>query len=71
MSYDAYSLMLDFGFMSLLLLAAQFMRSKIKFLQKFYIPASVLAGIIGLICGPQVLNIIPWSGKMVMKFLLS
>jgi len=50
--------------MSLLLLVAQFMRSKIKFLQKFYIPASVLAGIIGLICGPQVLNIIPWSGKI-------
>ena len=64
MNYDAYSLLVDFGFMSLLLVIAQFLRSKIKFLQKFYIPASVLAGIMGLILGPQVLNIIPWSGKI-------
>lgn len=64
MNYDAYSLMLDFAFMSLLLIIAQFLRAKIKFLQKFYIPASVLAGMMGLLLGPQVLNIIPWSGKI-------
>lgn len=64
MNYDAYSLLVDFGFMSLLLVIAQFLRSKIKFFQNFYIPASVLAGIMGLILGPQVFNIIPWSGKI-------
>ena len=61
MNYDAYSMMLDFAFMSLLLIVAQFLRAKVKFFQKFYIPASVLAGSMGLICGPQVLNIIPVS----------
>ena len=58
------SFLYDFAFMSMLLIIAQFMRSKIKFLQMFYIPASVLAGIMGLLLGPQFLNIIPWSGKI-------
>ena len=30
----------------------------------FYIPASVLAGIIGLLLGPQFLGLIPWSGRI-------
>ena len=64
MNYDAYSFVIDFAFMSLLLVIAQFLRAKIKFLQNFYIPASVLAGIMGLILGPQVLKVIPWSGKI-------
>lgn len=64
MNYDAYSFVLDFAFMSLLLVIAQFLRSKVKFLQDFYIPSSVIGGGLGLICGPQVLNIIPWSEKI-------
>lgn len=55
---------MDFAAMSLLLIAAQFLRSKVKFLQRFYIPASVLAGIMGLIPGPQVLGVIRWSDKI-------
>lgn len=64
MDYSHMSFLYDFAFMSLLLVVAQFLRSKIKFLQMFYIPASVLAGIMGLLLGPQFLNIIPWSGKI-------
>ncbi len=64
MNYNAYSLMVDFAFMSLLLIVAQFLRSKVKFFQNFYIPASVIAGIMGLILGPQVLKVIPWSAKI-------
>lgn len=64
MNYDAYSFVIDFAFMSMLLVIAQFFRSKVKFLQKFYIPSSVLAGLMGLLCGPQGLNIIPWSEKI-------
>ena len=64
MTYDAYSFVIDFAFMSLLLVVAQFLRAKVKFFQKFYIPASVLAGVMGLLLGPQVLNVIPWSGKI-------
>ena len=64
MDYTHMSFLYDFAFMSLLLVIAQFLRSKVKFLQMFYIPASVLAGIIGLLLGPQFLGIIPWSGKI-------
>ena len=64
MEYTNMSFLFDFAFMSLLLIIAQFLRSHIKFLQMFYIPASVLAGIMGLLMGPQFLNIIPWSGKI-------
>ena len=64
MDYTHMSFLYDFAFMSMLLIVAQFMRAKIKFLQMFYIPASVLAGIMGLLLGPQFLNIIPWSGKI-------
>ncbi len=64
MNYDAYSFVMDFAFMSLLLVIAQFLRVKVKLFQYFYIPSSVIAGIVGLICGPQVLNIIPWSNKI-------
>lgn len=63
-TYDAYSFVIDFAFMSLLLVISQFLRAKVKVLQRFYIPASVMAGLLGLLCGPQVLNIIPWSGQI-------
>ena len=59
MEYTHMSFLYDFAFMSLLLIIAQFLRSHVKFLQMFYIPASVLAGIIGLLLGPQFLNVIP------------
>ena len=62
MEYNYMSFLTDFCFMSLLLVIAQFMRAKIKFLQMFYIPASLVAGILGLLLGPQFLDLIPWSG---------
>lgn len=61
--FDTYSLLVDFSFMAGLLVLAQFLRSRIKFLQDFYIPASLLAGLFGLILGPQVLNVIKWSSE--------
>lgn len=64
MDYNAYSFVMDFAAMSLLLIVAQFLRAKVKFLQRFYIPASVLAGIMGLVLGPQVLGVIQWSDKI-------
>lgn len=54
----------DFGFMALLLLVGKIMRAKIRFFQDFFIPASVIAGFIGLICGPQILDVIPFSPVM-------
>lgn len=48
--------LLDIASISTLLFAAFLIRQKIPFLQKYYIPASLIAGIIGLLIGPQVLG---------------
>jgi len=42
-----------------LLVAATLIRLKVPFLRKAFIPASLLAGLIGLILGPHVLKVIP------------
>lgn len=63
-TYDAYTFVIDFAFMSLLLCIAQFLRVKIKILQRFYIPSSVIAGFFGLLLGPQILDVIPWSEQI-------
>lgn len=42
-----------------LLVIAAFVRLKVSFLRKAFIPASLLAGLIGLILGPYALKIIP------------
>ena len=59
-----YDFLIDFALMSLLLFVAQFMRARIKLIQKLLIPSSLLAGFLGLILGPQVLNVLPFSGSI-------
>ncbi len=51
--------MLDMAILASLLLAGIFLRSRVKALQKILLPASLLAGFIGLLMGPQALGIIP------------
>ena len=67
-------LLLFLGVLGILLLIATALRLKVPFLKKYYIPASLLAGIIGLILGPNVIGLIPkpiistWStlsGKLI------
>jgi ESS family glutamate:Na+ symporter len=52
---------LDFGLMSVLLLAAHLLRSRVRALQTFYIPAAFLAGLLGLIGGQQGLGLVPFQ----------
>lgn len=40
------------------------LRSKVTFFQKFFIPASMLAGFLGLLLGSQFLNVIHFSDAM-------
>lgn len=54
----------DFCFIGTLLLFGQFLRAKVKIIQKAFIPASLIAGILALILGPNVLNIIPFSSNL-------
>lgn len=63
MSFGPYDFLMDFALMSCLLFIAQILRSKVKVLQIFYIPSSLIAGFLGLFGGPQFLNIIPFSDK--------
>jgi len=54
-------LLLDFAFASVLILIGQFLRSKVGLFQRFFIPASLLAGFLGLALGPQGLKVLPFS----------
>lgn len=63
MTFDPYAMLIDFCIMSVFLFAAQMMRSKIRFLQNFYIPSSLIAGFLALFCGTQFLDILPFSDQ--------
>ena len=52
----AVEIIQDFAYGGFLLLIGYFLRSKIKLLQKLYIPASVIGGVVGLLLGNQVLG---------------
>lgn len=70
-------ILLDLSTLSCLLLVGIFLRKKVKLFQNLYIPASLLAGFIGLLIGPQILGqfspismpvsdtISSWSGQLV------
>ncbi|UMZ73616.1 sodium/glutamate symporter [Natranaerofaba carboxydovora] len=51
----------DFGLMALLIFIGKLLRTRVAFFQNFFIPPSIIAGFIGLIFGPQLIDVIPWS----------
>lgn len=59
-----YDMLIDFGCASLLILIGQLLRSKVKFFQEFFVPASLLAGFMGLFLGKRFLNIMPFSDSI-------
>ena len=64
MPFDPNALLIDFAIVSLLLVVGQFIRAKVKFIQSLFLPASVIAGVIALILGPQFLDILPFSDSV-------
>ena len=48
--------LVDFAMVSVLLMIGAWLRRKLKFLQLYYIPVSLIAGVLGLVLGPQVLG---------------
>ncbi|MEK5232171.1 sodium/glutamate symporter [Lysinibacillus sp. FSL K6-0232] len=56
-----YTILTDFACASILILIGMLLRAKIKFIQRSFIPASLLAGFLGLALGPSFLNILPFS----------
>ncbi|WDZ71622.1 hypothetical protein PWW31_10320 [Vibrio harveyi] len=51
----------DLAIAGLLLILAKVIRVHTPLLQRMYIPSAVLAGLFGLIFGPALLNILPWT----------
>ena len=62
-TFTPWTLFVDIGIISLLLLVGKLMRVKIKWVQKLFIPPSLLAGFIGLACGPHGFDILPLSNQ--------
>lgn len=62
-----YEFLLDLTMASALILVGQFLRAKVKFFQQFFIPASMIAGFLGLFLGEYFLGAtgfsLPWSGS--------
>ena len=58
------TILIDFGFISILIVVSKIIRLKVKFLQKLYIPAALIAGFLGLFLGKQFLNIVPFSDQI-------
>lgn len=62
------TLFVSLAILGILLLVGTILRLYVPFFKKYYIPASLIAGLIGLLIGPSVLNLIPanitstWSG---------
>ena len=53
------TLLVSFAILGILLVAGTILRLYVPFIKKFFLPASLIAGIIGLLLGPSVLNVIP------------
>ena len=61
--FTPWTLFVDIGIISLLLLIGKWMRVKISWVQKLFIPPSLLAGFIGLALGPFGFDILPLSNQ--------
>ena len=61
--FTPWTLFVDIGIISLLLLIGKWMRVKISWIQKLFIPPSLLAGFIGLALGPFGFDILPLSSQ--------
>ena len=64
MDFTPWTLFIDLGFISVLLLFGQLIRAKIVFVQKLFLPANIIAGALGLLLGPNGFDIIPFSDSI-------
>src|SRR6516162_1188897 len=54
-------MVLDFGLMSVLLVVAHLVRSRVRLLQDLYLPSALIAGLLAFVGGRQVLDVIPFQ----------
>lgn len=53
------SIVLDLMILSLFLMIGTILRNRIPFFSKFLVPSAIVAGFVGLLLGPQLLNLVP------------
>jgi len=63
-TFTPWTLFVDVGVISCLLLVCKFLRVKLKLMQKFFIPPSLAAGFLGLALGPGGMDVLPLSQNM-------
>lgn len=59
-----YTVLTDFAIAAALILVGQLIRAKVTFVQKFFIPSSLIAGFLGLFLGANFLNVLPFSESL-------
>ena len=64
MDFSPWVLFTDIGLISLLLLVGTIIRAKVKFIQQMFLPASIIAGLLALLLGPNGFGILPFSDQM-------
>ena len=62
--FTPWTLLVDVGLVSILLLLGKLLRANVRFIQKLFIPPSLLAGFVALLLGPEVLGWLPLSDNM-------
>lgn len=62
--FTPWTIVVDLGIISALMLFGKLIRVKVKGVQRFLIPPAVIAGILGLVLGPEVLGWLPLSGSL-------
>ncbi|NLF31353.1 MAG: sodium:glutamate symporter, partial [Planctomycetes bacterium] len=64
MEYTPYNMLIDVGWISLLMIIGNFLRNRVKIFQQLLLPASITAGLLGLALGPEVLGWIGFSEQI-------
>lgn len=64
MKFTAWTLLTDLGLIGALLLVGVIARAKVGVVQRLMLPASVLGGALGLLLGPNVLGLLPFSDQL-------
>src|SRR5574344_2356942 len=62
--FTPWSLLIDVGIISGLLLLGKLIRARVGVIQRLLIPPSLIAGFCGLIFGPEILGWLPLSSNM-------
>lgn len=59
MDFTPWTCLVDFGLISALLMLGKFLRAKVRFIQRLFLPPSLIAGFLALILGPEILGWLP------------